>query len=256
MPAVLLDIDGVLYVGDEPIAGARAALDELRALSGGRLRLVTNTTSKSRAEIVEHLCSLGFAATAEEVITPAATAVALCRERGLERVALFTPDALRADLGGLTEAAEGEPADAIVLGDLGARFDDALLNRAFTLLMDGAALIALQHNRYYRRGGGLRLDVGAYAAALEYASGSESVVAGKPSAEFFAAALAGVGATADDAVMIGDDVEADVGGALDAGLRGILVKTGKYRDDLVAASGVKPSATVDSIADVAELLRR
>ncbi|HEY4278441.1 MAG TPA: TIGR01458 family HAD-type hydrolase [Conexibacter sp.] len=255
MPAVLLDIDGVLYVGDEPIAGAHAALAALRELSGGRLRLVTNTTSKSRAEIVAHLRALGFEATHEEVLTPAATAVALCRTRGHERVALLVADALREDLAELgAEAAAGERADAVVLGDLGAGFDDAVLNRAFGLLMDGAELIALQHNRYYRRGGGLRLDVGAYAAALEYATGRASVVAGKPSPEFFAAALASVGAPASDAVMIGDDVEADVGGALDAGLRGILVRTGKHRDDLVAASGVIPSETGDSIADVPGLL--
>jgi ribonucleotide monophosphatase NagD (HAD superfamily) len=54
--------------------------------------------------------------------------------------------------------------------------------------------------------------------------------------------------------MVGDDVEADVGGAMDAGLAGILVRTGKYREDLVRQSGIEPTATVDSIADVPELL--
>jgi HAD superfamily hydrolase (TIGR01458 family) len=254
--AVLLDIDGVLYVGDEGIPGSHDALARLRELTGGRLRLVTNTTSKSRREIVEHLRALSFETGPDEVLTPAATAVRICRERGHRRVALLVADALREDLAELEEAAAGEPVDAIVLGDLGARFDDAILNRAFRWLMEGAELLALQHNRYYRRGGGLVLDVGAYSAALEYATGREAIVAGKPSVAFFAAALADVGAAPSEAVMVGDDVEADVGGALDAGLRGILVRTGKHRAELVAASGVRPTATVDSIADVPELLSR
>jgi ribonucleotide monophosphatase NagD (HAD superfamily) len=77
---------------------------------------------------------------------------------------------------------------------------------------------------------------------------------GKPSPAFFDLALGELGVTADHAAMVGDDVEADVGGAIDAGLAGILVRTGKYRDDLVRDSGVEPTATVDSIADVPGLL--
>jgi HAD superfamily hydrolase (TIGR01458 family) len=112
--------------------------------------------------------------------------------------------------------------------------------------------VALQHNRYWRRADGLVLDVGAYAAALEYATGHEAVVVGKPSPDFFKAAIADMGV--QRAVMVGDDVEADVGGALAAGLAGILVRTGKYRDDALAASGVTPTAIADSIADVPALL--
>src|SRR2546423_1428496 len=81
---------------------------------------------------------------------------------------------------------------------------------------DGAELVALQHNRYWRRADGLALDVGAYAAALEYATGREAVVVGKPAQAFFHAAMADMGV--DCALMVGDDVEADVGGALAAGV--------------------------------------
>jgi HAD superfamily hydrolase (TIGR01458 family) len=120
--------------------------------------------------------------------------------------------------------------------------------------MDGAELIVLQHNRYWRRADGLALDVGAYAAALEYASGAEPIVVGKPSREFFHSALDQLAAEPSVAVMVGDDIEGDVGGGLDAGIPSILVRTGKYRGDAVSASGVVPSATVDSIADVPALL--
>jgi len=143
-----------------------------------------------------------------------------------------------------------------VLGDLGDGFTAEVLNDAFRLLMDGAELVALQHNRYWRRADSIVLDVGAYSAALEYASSRDAVVVGKPAPAFFAAALADLGADAEVTVMVGDDVDADVGGALAAGLRGILVRTGKYRSDALEASGVAPTAIVDSIRDVPGLLRQ
>ena len=253
-PAVLLDIDGVLYVGDAPIAGAIAALEELRGLSAG-VRLVTNTTSKSRREIVEHLRLLGFDVASDEVLTPAALAVRHCREQGHESVRLLVGEALQEDLAELAGTERPGAVDAVVLGDLGEGFTADVLNEAFRLLMDGAELVALQHNRYWRRADGLVLDVGAYSAALEYASGREAVVVGKPAPAFFLAALADLNAQPEAAVMVGDDVEADVGGAIDAGLRGILVRTGKYRKQALQASGVEPSEIVDSIADVPGLLR-
>jgi phospholysine phosphohistidine inorganic pyrophosphate phosphatase len=256
---VLLDIDGVLYVGDEPIAGAHEALAELRSQSAG-LRLVTNTTSRSRRQVAEHLERLGFDTDVKEILTPAAMAVRYCEERGHSSVELVVSDGLREDLAPLGSAPASErgggepdaPVDAVVLGDVGDRFDSQLLNHVFRLMMDGAELIALQHNRYWRRGDGLALDVGAYAAALEYATRREAVVVGKPAGEFFAAALADM--ELEQAVMVGDDVEADVGGAMAAGLPGVLVRTGKFRQD--ALPEVTPTAVADSIADVPELLAR
>jgi HAD superfamily hydrolase (TIGR01458 family) len=250
--ALLLDIDGVLHVGDDPLPGAVESLQRLRELAGG-VRLVTNTTSKPRRAIVEHLLALGFDVAEAEVLTPAALAVAYCRSRDYERVSLMVGDSLREDLEELEKAAEEESPDAIVLGDLGPGFTADALNAAYRHLMDGAELIALQHNRYWRRADGLALDVGAYAAALEYASGVEATVVGKPSREFFAAALEHLGAEAAEAAMVGDDIEGDVGGGLDAGISSILVRTGKYREDAVAASGIVPSATIDSIADLPAL---
>jgi len=240
----------VLYVGDEPIAGAHEALAELRALGG--VRLLTNTTSRSRRNVVEHLQELGFGVSEEEVLTPAAMAVRHCAEHGLSSVRLLVSERLREDLAGL-EGHIGERPDAIILGDLGEGFTPEVLNSAFRDLMDGAQLLALQHNRYWRRADGLALDVGAYSAALEYASAREATVLGKPSPEFFRAAMSDLGVEA--AVMVGDDAEADVGGAMAAGLPGVLVRTGKYRADALTAR-ITPTAIVDSITDVPALLAR
>jgi|ERR1035441_5478079 HAD superfamily hydrolase (TIGR01458 family) len=249
---VLLDIDGVLYVGEQPIEGAHDALPVLRELSAG-VRLLTNTTSRSRREVLEHLLELGFEVTLEEVLTPAAMAVRHCRQQGYRSVAALVSEGLREDLAALAPVALGSDTDAIVLGDLGDGFTAQVLNGAFRAMMDGADLVALQHNRYWRRADGLALDVGAYSAALEYASGREATVVGKPARAFFDAAVADLGV--ERAIMIGDDVEADVGGAMAAGLPGVLVRTGKYRADALS-SRVTPTAIVDSIRDVPELIGR
>lgn len=253
-PALLLDIDGVLHVGEDPIPGSIEALPELREITSG-LRLVTNTTSRSRGEIVERLQKVGFELTEDEVLTPAAMAVKYCADKGFDQVKLLVSDSLRDDLGGIGELTVEGTADAVVLGDLGDDFNAEILNDAFRSLLGGAELIALQHNRYWRHYDGMRLDVGAYAAALEYATQKQSTVLGKPSPDFFAAALSELGASARQAVMVGDDIDADVSGAQAAGLDGILVRTGKFRDGAVTDRGFGPSATIDSIAELPALLR-
>ena len=249
--AVLIDLDGVLYVKDEPVPGAREAVAELRE-RGLALRFVTNTTARPRRRILERLERLGFALDPGELSTPAALAVRHCVERGWRRVALVMNEEVKEDFEGLEEV--GENADAVVIGDLGADFGYEILNRAFRQLVDGAELIALQKNRFWMTPDGLSLDVGPFVAALEYAARREALVVGKPARAFFTTILDGIPAEPGAAVMVGDDVESDVGGALGAGLAGVLVRTGKYRDDALEASGVEPTAIADSIADVPALL--
>jgi HAD superfamily hydrolase (TIGR01458 family) len=248
---LLLDLSGVVYVEDEAVPGAGRALARLRS-AGIPIRLVTNTTMRPRRSILERLERLGIEADPSELLTPATLAANRCREAGYDSVLLVVLDDLREDLGDLPES-EGK-ADAVIVGDLGEIWDYEILNRCFRQLMDGAALIALQKNRYWETAEGLSLDAGPFVAALEYASGFEAEVVGKPAPAFFDLALGDLGVSADHAAMVGDDVEADVGGAMGAGLAGILVRTGKYREDLVRETGIEPTATVDSIADVPELI--
>jgi HAD superfamily hydrolase (TIGR01458 family) len=251
--ALLVDLDGVLYVEEEPVPGAAEAVAALRAM-GLRLRFVTNTTSRPRAAIVERLGRLGFDVPADEVITPAALAVRHCHERGRERVSLLVGDAVKADFAELED--RDHDVQAVIVGDLGRAFTYDVLNRAFRQVMDGAELIALQRNRFWRTPDGLSLDVGPFVAALEYATATDALVVGKPAKAFFDAALGEMDASPAEAAIVGDDVESDVGGGQRAGLSGILVRTGKYREDMVARSGVEPAATVDSIADLPALFER
>jgi HAD superfamily hydrolase (TIGR01458 family) len=248
---LLLDLSGVIYVQDEAVPGAAEALERLRG-EGIPIRLVTNTTMRPRRSILERLERLGIEADPAELITPATLAASRCAEAGYESVSLVVLDELREDLEGLKEP--GDSVDAVIVGDLGEGWDYDILNRAFRQVMDGAALIALQKNRYWETSDGLSLDAGPFVAALEYAAGREAEVMGKPSPAFFELALGELGVSAGRATMVGDDIEADVGGAMDAGLAGVLVRTGKYREDLVEQSEIEPTATVDSIADVPGLI--
>ena len=249
---VLLDLDGVMYVGDEPIEGAAEAVAALREAGLG-LRFVTNTTAHSRSQTIAKLERMGLEPAEEEVITPAALARRHCLDEGHRTVALIMNDEVKADFEGLEEVAEAP--DAVIMGDLGEAFGFEILNRAFRMVMDGAELVALQKNRFWLAEGGLSLDAGPFVAAIEYATGREATVVGKPSASFFELVLESLDSAPERAAMVGDDVETDVGGAIRAGLAGILVRTGKYRVDFVRSSGINPTATVDSIADVPDLLR-
>jgi HAD superfamily hydrolase (TIGR01458 family) len=251
--ALLIDLDGVLYVEEAPIAGAIDAVERLRR-RGLALRFVTNTTAYSRDRTLERLARLGFSVTDRELVTPAALAVQHCRERGRSRVALIMNQEVKRDFVELQET--DEDAEAVIIGDLGEAFGYDVLNRAFREVMDGADLIALQKNRYWMRADGLSLDVGPFVAAIEFATGREAYVVGKPARGFFEQVLADLGVEGERAAMVGDDIESDIGGALRAGLTTILVRTGKYREDRVRESGIEPTATVESIADVPALFSR
>ncbi len=251
--AVLIDLDGVLYVEDQVIDGAHETVGALRE-SGVGLRFVTNTTARSHTQTVSKLARLGFDVAADELLTPARLAVRYCERRGHRRALLVMNEEVKQDFAELMED-DGEQADAVIVGDLGEAFGYDVLNRAFRGVMAGAELIALQKNRYWLRADGLSLDVGPFVAALEFATHRDAVVVGKPARSFFELALAELDAEVEAAAMVGDDIETDIGGAIAAGLAGILVRTGKYDRRDAAGSGVEPTATIDSIADLPALLR-
>jgi len=144
----------------------------------------------------------------------------------------------------------------VIVGDVGKSWDYDLMNRVFRMVIGGAELVALHKGRYWQVEDGLRMDIGAFVAGLEYATGKQATVIGKPSAEFFHLALADMRLDPEAVAMIGDDIGGDVGGAQSVGMKGVLVRTGKYREDLVSGSGITPDMIVDSIADIPDLLVR
>jgi HAD superfamily hydrolase (TIGR01458 family) len=250
MSGILFDMDGVLYEGDTAIAGAADAVAWCRSQAIPHLFL-TNTTSRPRYDLVSKLARMGIAAEAAEILTPPVAAARWLKEHVSGPIALFIPDGTRDEFNGLP-VADPEYADhpaAVVIGDLGQRWSFDRLNQAFRLLMvePRPHLVALGLTRYWRAPDGLRLDAGPYIKALEYAAGVNAVVLGKPAAPFFATALALLGTAAADTWMIGDDIRTDIEAAQQAGLRTILVQSGKVRPQDMAL-GVAPDATLPSAA--------
>lgn len=220
---VLFDLSGVLYIGEQAVPGAVQALQRLRD-ANVPARFVTNVTRTATAKLMERLAGMGFAVAAEDLFTAPIAARNYLQANELRPFLLIHP-ALEEEFSAFSR----EMPNAVLLGDAGDEFSYHNLNQAFRLLMDGAPLLAMGNNRYFREPDGLSLDIGPFVAALEYASGTSALILGKPSAAFFAGAVASLGCPASEVVMIGDDALADVEGARSAGLQGILVQTGKYR---------------------------
>jgi HAD superfamily hydrolase (TIGR01458 family) len=197
---------------------------------------------------------MGFEAAAGRIYTAPLAARSYLASHGLTRCHLMVAPAVLEDFAGIEH--EEESRHAVVVGDVGDGFTFARMNHVFRLLLEGAELVTLARNRYYRGAGGLVLDQGPFVAALELASGREAVLVGKPSPDFFGSALASVGVSASEAAIVGDDIEADVGGGMALGMRGILVRTGKFRDADLARSRVRPDAVLASFAEIADLLPR
>ena len=253
--AVLIDIDGVLTESWQPLPGAVEALDRLRQ-AGLPLALVTNTTSRTRKSIAATLAGAGFGVSAGDILTaPVAAAAYLHEHCPGARCLLLNHGDISEDLADVTLARPGvDPVDVVLAGGAGPEFSYQAMNRAFGCLQHGARLVAMHRGLYWRTDEGLRLDSGAFIAGLEQAAGVQAEVVGKPAAAFFAAALARLGAGADVALMVGDDIENDVLGAQRHGLTGVLVKTGKYLPRAEREASGTPDHVLDSFAGLPALL--
>jgi len=251
MTAILLDIDGVLHVSGDPIPGAADAVRALRA-DGHQLRFVTNNTTRARAGLARELQAIGIELDEHEIST---TPIAAGKLLEGMRVLALTMSSVRKDLAAHVTLVE-ENAEAVLLGgadetaETGEVFAYENLNRAFAALRQGARLVCLHKNRWWQTADGPLLDAGAFVAGLEYAAQVEAEIVGKPTAAYFEAALAELASKPSEAVMVGDDVEADIGGAKQIGMRGVLVRTGKFRPAALEDADPQPDAVLDSIAEL------
>lgn len=246
---LLIDLDGVLYVGGEAVPGAVEALAELRR-RGIACRFVTNTTTRTAREVVGKLRGMGFEVAEDEVFSAVTATLGFLRGTGggLPSLNLIVRDSVRPEFEGFPDG--GDEPDFVVVGDIGAAWSYPLMNRAFRQLMGGAGLVAMHKNKFFEGGDGLQLDIGAFVEGLEYVTGREAKVVGKPSGDFFREGLRSLGLEAGEVAMVGDDIESDVGGGQSVGMRGILVRTGKYRAEHEGNSEVVPDLVVDSFADL------
>jgi phospholysine phosphohistidine inorganic pyrophosphate phosphatase len=252
MRGILFDLDGVLYNSEEPIKGAAEAVGRVQSLHIPHL-FVTNTTSRGRAALVDKLRRFGIRAEMDQILTPCNAAAEWLKARRDGKAALFVNSKARIEFEGVDCIPDDLETGAryVVIGDLGDAWDFRTLNRAFRLLHSNpeSVLVALGMTRFWHAQDGIRLDAGPFAAALERATGRKAIVLGKPAEPFFRAAAERLHLPAGDIVMVGDDIETDIAGARQAGLKSVLLRTGKFRpSDL--ERGIVPDAILDSIADL------
>ncbi|MDO9550415.1 MAG: TIGR01458 family HAD-type hydrolase [Methanoregula sp.] len=249
----LIDLDGVLYVGDHPVAGAQAAIEYLNR-KDYTFRFVSNTTQKCRKTIAGRLSAMGFEIPEEYIFTPPLAAVAHMKKTGKLHCCLLTTGDVDRDFAQVCAQDTNIKNDYVVVGDAGNTITYDRLNTAFRHLMEGAELIALEKDRYWMAHDGLSLSAGPFVQALEFASGKTATVMGKPSKAFFDLALDDMGLKPGQVAMIGDDIITDIGGAHQAGMRSILVRTGKFREEVLKHATVKPTHIINSIADLKDIL--
>lgn len=248
MQALLFDLDGVIYQDGKLIDGAAITLSWVNEQSIPHL-FVTNTTSQPRTAIVERLNNFGINVSAASILTPPVAASHWLQQRGLTKLALFIPASTEVEFAGFELISGEDSADAVIMGDMGERWDFHLLNQAFRLLQKNARcqLLALGMTRYWRAEDGLRLDTGPFVRALEFASDRQATVLGKPATAFFETALEQLGYEANKVLMVGDDIRADIGGARQAGLRTALVRTGKFKPEDLKDS-IQADCVLESVA--------
>ncbi|WP_456383460.1 TIGR01458 family HAD-type hydrolase [Persephonella sp.] len=237
---LLLDLDGVLYIIDRPIEGAQESLKKLKERF--TVRFITNTTTKPRKVVYRKLIDMGFDVEEEEIFSALEATKQFLKERDAGAFFILTDLALE-DM----KEIKRKPVEYVVVGDARDNFTYSNMNRAFRYLMDGAKLIAAAKNKYFRdKDGKLSMDCGGFIVALEFATGKQARLIGKPNRDFFLMAVKSMGLRPEEVAVVGDDIESDVKGGMDAGLKGILVKTGKFTpDDL--KKGIHPDLIVEDI---------
>jgi HAD superfamily hydrolase (TIGR01458 family) len=250
---LLLDMDGVLGVSWRPLPGAAAAVARLRT-AGLPLRVITSTTAKSRRDIGSGLREHGFDVADDDLLSASVLAAAYLRTAHPEARVFLLGDAQPADLEGVRLVSLDDEPQVVLVSGADESFAFDTLTRVYRALLGGASLVAMHRNLSWMTHEGERLDAGAYLMGLERASGREAVVTGKPAPACFVAGLEALGLSAARVAMVGDDVENDVLAAQAVGITGVLVRTGKFREEKLAAASGKPDHVIDSLVDLPDLL--
>ena len=250
--AVLFDLDGTLYFKGSAIEGACNTVAALRK-KGYKMRFLTNTDSKSTEELHKRIISYGFGIFIEEIHTPVIAVIEYIKTK--DNVKVFPLVSSEVE-GYFTDyLSKNGKVDYVIVGDFRDKVDYNIMNEAFRYIDDGAEILALQNGRYFYNSKGKNLNTGAFVKLLEYASNKESTLIGKPNREFFMSSIKAMNLKPNEIMVVGDGITTDIKGAINLGAISVLVKTGKFSDDVkVDNSNIKPDYIIDSVADVEKLL--
>jgi HAD superfamily hydrolase (TIGR01458 family) len=222
--AIFFDLSGVLYIGKASIEGAVEAIERVQS-SPLQVRFVTNTSRLTRHTLLQGLQDMGFDIRSNQLYSAPSAAKSWAIQHH-KRPFCLVHENIKSEFSDLDQS---NP-DAVIIGDAAEGFNYENLNLAFQLCQQGATLIGIGRNRYFKLYEELLLDAGPFIAAIEYAASTEAIIMGKPSPAFFEQVVNSVDCSAGEVLMIGDDIYGDIEGALKNGLQACLVKTGKYQE--------------------------
>ena len=246
---IFFDISGVLLDGAELLPNADKAINYIEE-KNLPYRLITNTSQQPRSKIVKQLQDAGINILEDHVYTAPLAAKATLRSHNFRPFCLIHRG-LKPEF---SDFAQKDP-NAVIIGDAADDFNYANLYHAFRLCLGGAPLIAIGHNKYFKKSGDFFMDAGPFVEAIEYACDIEAVITGKPSVDFFSQVLASIQLKPEQVALIGDDIYGDIQGAINAGLKSRLVRTGKYRDGDENKTAPKAIVVNDVLAAVEDCLQ-
>jgi len=248
---LLIDLEGVLYSDNKLIPGSIDVIKEFRK-NNLKLRFLTNTTTTPRKLIFNKLQDFGFDIKEEEIFTPIIATKNYLRDNSVKKIALVTNVEIIEEFNDY-EITQKDP-EVVIMGDIYKNFKWEILDRIFKLVyLENSALIALHQNKYCIRDSKISLDLGPFVKAIEYSSGKKSILMGKPEKNFFDLAVKDLGITNDNILMIGDDITSDIEGSINANLKAIQVKTGKFQEKDLNYP-IQPHYRIESINDLPRLI--
>jgi len=243
----LFDLDGVFHISQKLIDGGNETIEWL-IKKNIPYRFLTNTTTMSRLKLANKLSSYGLNISANEIISANYAGVLHLRSLKAKTCMLILNKDAKDDY--FEFNIDNNAPEYIVIGDIEHKWNYTLMNELFNLIFNGSKIIALHKGRYYQTEAGLQIDSGAFIQGLEYATESKSTVIGKPKKDFFDLAIKDLGISKKNVAMVGDDLVNDIQGAKDSGILSILVKTGKFRQEILNNSTIIPDYLINSIHEL------
>ncbi len=251
---LLVDLDGTLYFKGKPIPHAIETIVKLRE-AGLKLLFLTNTDSKTPNTILKTLEEYGFFINRDELFTPIIAVKEFLSKFPNKKSFLVTTKEVAEEFQEFRQIKNSEIPDFVIIGDFHDNWDVNRLNLAFKYVLKGAKLLGTQGNIYYLdRQGEPVIDTGSFVYMIGKAANIIPKIFGKPSKEYFLQAIEKLNLKPDDVIVIGDDLESDIQGALNTGIKGILVKTGKGKLYNTTKSTIKPYLILESFSSLRDII--
>jgi phospholysine phosphohistidine inorganic pyrophosphate phosphatase len=256
LKSILSDIDGTLYFKGKLIEGAIETVSELKR-RGFKLLFFTNTDSKTPKTIYSILKNYGFQVEEREIFSPIIALKEFLKSKPKSSLFLVTTKEVRGEFEEFDLVNKDKVPDFVIIADFQDDWNLNRLNQAFRYVLQGAKLLGTQGNRFFLdREGNPVIDTGSFVQLIAYAANVKPIIFGKPSKTFFNEALKLLGTKSEETLVIGDDIESDIQGAINSGIKAILVKTGKgtiYGNKKVP---IKPNKIIDSFSSLLDCLKK